>query len=67
GGSGDVLTGLVVGLVCQGYDLLTAAQLAAFLHGLAGDVATESLPEETLRAGDQIAALPEAFTRLLDA
>ncbi|MCP4660546.1 MAG: NAD(P)H-hydrate dehydratase, partial [bacterium] len=44
GGSGDVLTGLVVGLVCQGYDLLTAAQLAAFLHGLAGDVATESLP-----------------------
>jgi len=67
GGSGDVLTGLAVGLLCQGYDLLTAAQLAVFLHGLAGDVAIESLPEETLRAGDQVAALPEAFARLRDA
>ena len=64
GGSGDVLTGLLAALVAQGYDSLAAAQLAVYLHGLAGDVAAETLAPEALRAGDLVAALPAAFDRL---
>ncbi len=64
GGSGDVLTGLIAALISQGYDLLTAAQLGVYLHGLAGDVAIESIAPEALRAGDLIDHLPAAFTRL---
>jgi NAD(P)H-hydrate epimerase len=64
GGSGDVLTGLLAALVGQGYEPLVASQLAVYLHGLAGDVAAETLAPETLRAGDLVAALPAAFDRL---
>ena len=39
GGSGDVLTGVVLALLAQGYDAETAARMAAYVHGLAGDIA----------------------------
>ncbi len=67
GGSGDVLTGLVAALLAQGYRALAAAQLAVYLHGLAGDLAIERIAPEALRAGDQIDYLPAAFDRLRQA
>ncbi len=67
GGSGDVLTGLLAALLAQGYRALAASQLAVYLHGLAGDLATEHIAPEALRAGDLIDYLPAAFERLREA
>lgn len=67
GGSGDVLTGLAVALLAQGYEALTATQLAVFLHGLAGDLALQPGAPESLAAGDLIETLPRAFTTLRSA
>lgn len=60
-GSGDVLTGVLLGLLSQGYDPPTAAKLGVFLHGMAGDSAAEKLGEESLIASDLIQELPGAF------
>jgi NAD(P)H-hydrate epimerase len=64
GGTGDVLTGLVAGLLAQGLDALDAAVLAVYLHGLAGDLAAGRLGEMALAAGDLIEILPAAFAAL---
>jgi len=64
GGSGDVLTGLIASLVCQGLGGFEAAQLAVHLHGMAGDIAAESLGQESLTAGDLVAHLPVAFRQV---
>jgi hydroxyethylthiazole kinase-like uncharacterized protein yjeF len=61
GGCGDVLTGLILALLAQGYAADVAAILGVYLHGLAGDLALESRGEEGLRAGDIVEALPQAF------
>jgi len=61
GGSGDVLTGLIAALACQGLTALDAARLGVYLHGLAGDLAAERLGQEALIASDLIRFLPEAF------
>ncbi len=63
-GSGDVLTGLLAGLLAQGIQPLTAACAAAFLHGWGGDAAREKLGERGMIAGDILTALPETFGRL---
>ena len=63
-GSGDVLTGLLAGLLAQGMELLKAACAAAFLHGWAGGLAKEKQGERSMIAGDILAALPDAFARL---
>ena len=63
GGSGDVLTGLVAALACQGLSPFDAARLGVYLHGLAGDLAAEQLGQESLVAGDLVRFLPEAFRR----
>lgn len=64
GGTGDVLTGIVAGMVAQHPDrLFEAVLLATFLHGLAGDVAREEVGEESLVATDLVRFLPEAFRR----
>ncbi|HXF48920.1 MAG TPA: NAD(P)H-hydrate dehydratase [Verrucomicrobiae bacterium] len=63
-GSGDVLTGLLAGLLAQGMEPLKAASAAAFLHGRAGDIANEMLGERSMIAGDILSALPEAFRQL---
>jgi ADP-dependent NAD(P)H-hydrate dehydratase len=63
GGSGDVLTGLIVALLGQGLAPFAAAQLGVYLHGLAGDLARESLGETSLIATDLIDYLPKAFAR----
>ena len=64
GGSGDVLTGLAGALLAQAYEPLVAAQLAVYLHGLAGDLALVAGGPEGLAAGDVVDALPRAFARL---
>ncbi|HEY0511278.1 MAG TPA: NAD(P)H-hydrate dehydratase [Thermoanaerobaculia bacterium] len=64
GGSGDVLTGLIAGLLAQGLDALDATVLAVYLHGLAGDLAVARLGEMSLAAGDLIEILPAAFAAL---
>lgn len=60
-GSGDVLTGIVLGLLAQGYAPLNAALAAVYLHGLAGDLAAEELSMDALIAGDIIRYLGKAF------
>ncbi len=63
GGSGDVLTGLIVALLCQKMEPFEAAQLAAHLHGLAGDLAVSDLGQVSLTALDLISYLPKAFQK----
>ena len=63
-GSGDVLTGIITGLLAQGYLPAEAAQLGVYLHGLAGDLAAEELGEDSLIASDLINYLPKAFKKL---
>ena len=63
-GSGDVLTGVLTGLLAQGYAPLTAALLGVYLHGLAGDIAARELEHESLIASDIIGHLGAAFQEI---
>ena len=60
-GSGDVLTGIITGLLAQGYEPQDAAILGVTLHALAGDAATAALGSHSVIASDIIDFLPEAF------
>jgi NAD(P)H-hydrate epimerase len=60
-GSGDVLTGVITGLLAQGYEPQDAATLGVTLHALAGDAATAALGSHSVIASDIIDFLPEAF------
>lgn len=60
-GSGDVLTGMITGLLAQGYSPFEASLFAVYLHGLAGDIAATGYSEEALIAGDIIECIGEAF------
>ena len=64
GGSGDVLTGLVTGLVARGYDTLTAAMLGVWIHGYAGDCLTRECTAEAYDSADLIEKLKEGFVKL---
>ncbi len=64
GGVGDVLTGMIASLLGRGMDAFDAASLAAYLHGLAGDLAVGETGRESLLASDLLAYLPEAFLNL---
>ncbi len=64
GGSGDVLTGIVTGLLGQGFAPLDAARLGVYVHGLAGDLACDDLGELSLIASDIIEYLPESFQKI---
>ena len=64
GGSGDVLTGILIGLLAQGMEAFAAAQLAVAAHGMAGDLVAEEGSEVGLIAGDLIAALPRVWRKL---
>ena len=61
GGAGDVLTGLITALACQGLEPFDAARLGVHLHGLAGDLAAEEFGQVSLTAADLIQFLPDAF------
>ena len=61
GGTGDVLTGVVLALLAGGASPAAAARAAAYVHGLAGDIAAEASGERSLVACDVLEALPAAF------
>ena len=54
GGTGDVLTGMIGGLICQGIDILPSLQVSVFLHGLAGDKVASEKGERATVATDLI-------------
>ena len=64
GGSGDVLTGLIAGLLAQGLPVLDAAWLGVYLHGLAADLAAAELSESGLIASDLPDWIPAAWCEL---
>ena len=64
GGSGDVLTGIILGLLAQNYTPEDAALIGVFLHGLAGDLAAIQFGQHALIAGDIINQLGSAFLQL---
>jgi NAD(P)H-hydrate epimerase len=59
-----VLTGVILGLLAQGYPSEVAAVLGVWLHGSAGDVAAESQSKDSMLAGDLIKNLGAAFQEL---
>lgn len=60
-GSGDVLTGIICGLLARGYRTFDAAMIGNFLHGAAGDMACDTWGEESMTASDIIEKLGAAF------
>lgn len=63
-GSGDVLTGIITGMLAQGYVSFEAALLGVWLHGIAGDFAAQELGEHSMLARDITRHLPDAFKQL---
>ena len=63
-GSGDVLTGIILGLLAQSYSPLNASLTGIFLHGLAGDIAANEKSPESLIASDIIENLGLAFKKI---
>ncbi|WP_421918372.1 NAD(P)H-hydrate dehydratase [Marinifilum sp.] len=63
-GSGDVLTGIILSLLSQGYSSKLATIIGVYLHGLAGDLAAKKIGQEALTAGDIINYLPKAWLTL---
>jgi len=63
GGTGDVLTGIIVALLGQGLSTMDAACCGAYLHGMAGDLAADELGQVSMAASDMIDWLPEVFLR----
>lgn len=61
GGSGDVLTGILTALIAQGLAPFDAARLAVYLHGMAGDLAAETIGQVSIIATDLIESLPQAI------
>ena len=64
GGSGDVLTGMLTGLLARGYAPEQASLLGVYLHGLAGEIASRRLGMESVLASDITDAIGPAFLEL---
>lgn len=64
GGMGDVLTGIVVALLAQGYPPLSATLLSVYLHGLSADISLKKQSYESLLASDVVESLGSAFIRV---
>jgi NAD(P)H-hydrate epimerase len=65
GGSGDVLAGIIASFVARGADNVSSAAAAAYIHGLAGDIASADCSEEAMSATDILDCIPDAFCRIL--
>jgi NAD(P)H-hydrate epimerase len=63
-GSGDVLTGIITGLLAQGYAPTIAAMLGIYLHGKAGEYASNIHSQESMVAGDIVESLGAAYRSL---
>jgi len=66
GGSGDVLSGMIAALLAQGYDPLLATVFATYLHGLAGNIVSQSNSFEAVMAGDVADHIGKAYLSLLE-
>ena len=64
GGSGDGLTGIILGLLARGYSPPQAALIGTFVHGYAADLCTKKKSEESLLVSDVIEMLPKAFKKI---
>lgn len=64
GGSGDVLTGILLALLAQGYNSEAACHLGVYVHGLAGDLAADAETQMAMTAGSIINYLPEAWKQI---
>jgi NAD(P)H-hydrate epimerase len=64
GGSGDALTGIITGLLAQGYVPADACIFGVYLHGLAGDIAAAQFSEQSMLATDLIECLGKAFVQV---
>ncbi|MCS7233717.1 MAG: NAD(P)H-hydrate dehydratase [Synergistetes bacterium] len=67
GGTGDVLTGMIGGLIAQGLGLTEASCVGVFLHGLSGDIVASKKGELSLIASDLLDFLPEAIKEVCSA
>lgn len=63
GGSGDVLAGVIGGLLAQGMDSFAAAKLGVYLHGLAGDEMLPVTGTYGMMASDLITGLQKVFAK----
>jgi len=63
-GSGDLLTGIITGLLSQGYSPGKAAVLGVYIHGLAGDLAAKKFGQEAMLTGDMAQMIGKAFKRM---
>ena len=63
-GSGDVLTGILLALLAQGYNQEDACKLGVYIHGMAGDIAAEEMTEIGMTSSDIINALPAAWKKM---
>lgn len=66
-GSGDTLTGILLALLSQGYSQEEACLMGVYIHGLAGDIAAESMSPISMTARDIIDALPAAWKKISNA
>lgn len=64
GGSGDVLAGIITSLVAQGYTSVDAAKIAVYVHGLAGDLASQNFGKISIKSSDIISFVGQAFLHL---
>jgi NAD(P)H-hydrate epimerase len=64
GGSGDVLTGIILSLLAQGYTSEVAAVLGVYLHGMAGDISAGESGYESIIASDIIKGIGKAFNKI---
>lgn len=63
-GTGDVLSGIIAGIIAQGIGPEEAAEAGVYLHGLAGDIAATKKTQPGMIAGDVIEAIPTALRRV---
>jgi NAD(P)H-hydrate epimerase len=63
-GSGDGLTGIILGLLCRGYTPAKAALIGTFIHGYAADLCLKKMSMESILISDVIEHLPKAFKKL---
>jgi len=65
GGTGDVLTGIIGGLLAQGMSPWDAVRLGVYLHGLAGDIAADAFTPQAMIAGDMVGCMADAWRQLV--
>ena len=64
-GAGDVLSGIIAGLISQKLSLSNALSSAVYLHGLSGDIASINIGQMSLMAGDILDSIPEAVREVI--